>query len=121
MAAEHEEPFFASEFFDERLCERFALRREIDSAGFVGLVAFDGLHGVPHGLAHHDHAGAAAEGAVVGFAVRVVGEGADVGCDDFKFSGVDCSLGNAHAEDGGGLGREHFGECGEGVDAHAPE
>ena len=97
MAREHEQAGLGGKVLDDFLREGSALGREQDASRGARVLGLGGEDGVPDRLAHHDHAGAAAEWAVVGFAVLVVGEGADVGGVDGENVGFDGAGGDGDA------------------------
>lgn len=118
VAAEEEEAGPGGEIAYEGLVEGDALGGQEDARCGAGVLGFGGDDGVPDGLAGHDHARAAAEGAAVGFVVLVVGVVADVGGvpgDEACGAGAG---GDGEAERGGGAAIEHLGEGGEDVEAH---
>ena len=100
-----------------RLVEASALGREEHARGGAWVRGFDGVDRIPQGLAHHHHARTPAERAVVGFLVLVVGVVADVGGVPLDESGFARARGDADAQRGGRVRREHLGEGGEDVEA----
>ncbi len=119
VAGDEEDAGLGGELLDERLLERGALGREEDAGGGTRVAGFDGVDGIPDGLAHHDHAGAAAEGAVVGFVVLVTCEIADVGGVPLDDTGGAGARGDRGVQGGVRGVREELGEGGEDVEAEA--
>lgn len=117
MAGDEEEAGFGGKVFDDGLGERAALWREEDAGSGAGVHGLDRVNGVPERLAGHDHAGPAAEGAVVGLLMLVGGVVPDVVGVPFDEAAFTRTRGDGEAERGGGLGREYFGEGGEDVEA----
>lgn len=117
MAGDEEEAGFGGEVLDHGLGERAALWREEDAGSGAGVHGLDGVNGVPERLAGHDHAGAAAEWAVVGFLVLVGGVVPDVVGVPLDEAAFTRTRRDGEAERRGGLGREHLGEGGEDVEA----
>jgi len=77
------------------------------------VVRVDRLNGRINRLRSHDHSRAAPEWVIVAFSVFVFRVIADIGNDDFHFSGLDCPADYALGER-----REHFGKKGKNVNPH---
>ena len=112
VPAEQNEVLLADEIEHALLTERSALGREVDAAG--GMIGVDRLDGAAHGLRHHHHARAAAEGIVVALAVAVLGIVAQIDDGDLQLSVALRPPENARFERG-----EHFGKEGENGDLHS--
>jgi len=72
VAADEQEAFVARKFAGQRLGKRTALRGQENPQGRSGISGFDGRNGVANRLGQAEHAGAAAEGAVIHGLVLVV-------------------------------------------------
>lgn len=77
-AAQQQQPFLLRQLPDELLIESSARRGQHDEQAGVGRLSANRLDGVEDRLAHHHHAGAAAEGPVVDALVLALGPVADV-------------------------------------------
>ncbi len=114
MARDEQESFLAREVLHDRLGEALARRGEQHTCGGAFVLGFGALHRVPEWLAHHHHAGPAAEWAVVNLVVLVVGEPPDIGDEP-----VDDPRGSGPASDALAQDRlEESRKKGEDVDPH---
>jgi hypothetical protein len=106
VAGDQQEPRQRRKLVDPCLVQRPPLRRQEDAVRRGGVERLDGLDGVDERLAHHDHAGTAAERSIIHLAVLVVGVCPDVVQIAAHEARLDRAAHDARADDALEHGRE---------------